>query len=90
VSKLNIKPGDLIEWVYEYDNELVVENEEIWSMIEERWVPIGSSFVHMCISVENETISWLNEKGLFRVHVDDIFLVQRKVGSLRVVPHVHR
>jgi len=70
VSKLNIKPGDLIEWVYEHDNELVVENEELWSRIEQRYVPIGSNLVHMCISVDDEMILWLNEKGLFHTRVD--------------------
>jgi len=69
--KFDIKPGDLIEWVYAYDNELVVEDEELWSRIEKRYVPIGRNLVHLCISVENSVYSWLNEKGLFRAHMND-------------------
>jgi len=72
VQKFDIKPGDLIEWTYKYNNKLVVENEILWSSIEKRYIPIGSKYVHMCIDLNDETYSWLNEKGLFRACVDDM------------------
>jgi len=83
-----IKPGDMIEWVYEHDGWRVADNEELWSRIEERWVPIGRELVHLCINYDDKTISWLNEKGLFRARVDDTVLLPSSRSSPVVVPHV--
>jgi len=71
MQKLNIKPGDLIEWVYKNDHVLVHKDEILWSTIEEKYVPIGSSLIHMCVSCDDETYSWLNKRGLFSVRCDD-------------------
>jgi len=93
MAKLNIKPGDLIEWVYEYDSFLAVEGEELYSSIEKRYVPIGSNLVHMCIDIDDETYSWLNEKGLFHAHVDDNLLGTTATAARyhwKVVPRVCR
>jgi len=70
-ERFDIKSGDLIEWVDILNNELVVGDKFLWSSTEKRYAPICSKYVHMCISVDDETYSWLNEKGLFHAHVDD-------------------
>jgi len=87
VSKsLNIKPGDLIEWVYKRNNELVIDDEMLWSTIEECYVPIGRELVHMCISVEGDVYSWLNEKGLFLARADDAPDARNQGVDVEVVP----
>jgi len=71
MTKFDFKPGDLIEWVYEYNNKLVNEYETLWSTITNKHVPIGRELIHMCISCDNKTYSWLNERGLFSAYVMD-------------------
>jgi len=66
-----MKPGDLIEWAYKGNNELVVSDEELWSSPMQAWVPIGSNMLHLLVSITDEHISWFNEKGFFHARVDD-------------------
>jgi len=87
-----IRPGDLIEWVYMPPGggqDLVVENELLWSFVEGRGVPIGRNLVHMCIASNNLTYSWLNSKGVFTASSRD---PTRMVGSPyhTVAPRVRR
>ena len=81
-----MKPGDLIEWVYKSNREVVVSGEELWSTPLERWVPIGSEQVHLLISITDETIVWLNSKGLFHARVDDTEEAFGEVADVGVVP----
>lgn len=83
-----MKPGDMIEWTYKLSGRLVHEDETLWSSTEERFVPIGSEMVHCLVSINDETFSWLNEKGLFHACVGD---TRRGTGAgrvWRVVPRV--
>jgi len=73
-----MKPGDLIEWVYRSDDKIVSSGEELWSTPMVQWVPIGSSMLHLLVSITDEHISWFNEKGFFHARVDDTH------GALRV------
>ncbi len=82
-----MKPGDLIEWVYKSNREVVVSGEELWSTPLERWVPIGSEQVHLLISITDETIVWLNDKGLFHAHVNDAARGLALPLLIQVVPH---
>ena len=66
-----MKPGDLIEWTYKSNGQPVIVGEELWSTPLKRWVPIGGEQVHLLISITDETIVWLNDKGLFHARVDD-------------------
>ena len=66
-----IKPGDIVEWVYEVTNDPVVEDETLWSCVSESWCQIGSGFVHTCIACDGLAITWLNSNGLFHARVDD-------------------
>jgi len=82
--EFDIKPGDVIEWVFENDGQLVDENETFWSSIEKNHVPIGSKFIHMCILYDNKKLAWLNELGLFEidVHSDVNELLVRRMNFL--------
>ena len=82
-----MKPGDMIEWVSKFSGELVHKRSRLWSTVEGRYVPIGSEMVHFLVSINNETFSWLNEKGLFHARVDD---ARRRLRPLRVRPVVPR
>jgi hypothetical protein len=65
-----MKPGDLIKWYYDHNNEIVRTNEELWSSLMQKWVPIG--IVSTLLHQDNKTYSWINSKGCFRARVDDI------------------
>jgi len=90
MAKLNIKPGDVIEWIYTCDNELVVKDETLYSSIERNYVPIGSNLFHVCISIDDETYSWLNKNGLFRTRTDETTGGFGRAASTRVVPRVRK
>ena len=66
-----MRPGDLIEWVYKQDGNIVLEREILWSSLMKRYVPIGSGHVHALISIDSEQITWMNEEGLFHARMDD-------------------
>jgi len=88
VSKFDINPGDLIVWRCTYYPEHdVYDDDTLYSTIENDWVPIGRNFVHMCISYDDKTYSWLNEKGLFRARVDDKAASKYKIAVKRVTVH---
>jgi len=57
MAKFDFKPGDLIEWVYMHNHKLVVGDEKLWSKIDNDWIPIGSKYIHMCISVDDDVYS---------------------------------
>jgi len=90
MTKLDFNPGDLIEWVYKCNNELAVENEILWSSIEKCYIPIGRELVHLCISVDDETYSWLNEEGLFCACVDDLRATSTPDRGMPVVPRIRK
>ncbi len=81
-----MKPGDMIEWVHKRSGHLVHEDETLWSAVERRFVPIGSEMVHFLVSINEETYSWLNEKGLFHARVDDSRSMARRCSRRSVVP----
>jgi len=84
MTKFNFAPGDLIEWRYWATDRLVRPNEELYSSIENEWVPIGSNLVHMCVRCENRHFTWLNEKGAFNAN----YLDDRALGSRSEQPRV--
>ena len=80
-----MKPGDMIEWVYKRNNEVVPFDTKIWSSPMNLWVPIGKA--SLLISITDETYTWLNDKGLFHARVDDTCLLSPSYGGiLGVVP----
>jgi hypothetical protein len=82
-----MKPGDLIEWVYQYNSQPVDENAQLWSTSMQRYIPIGVQPA-VLISITDEFYTWLTQKGLLHVHVDDAKApVRYRITSL-VVPRV--
>ena len=83
-----MKPGDLIEWIYDYNLSPADEREMLWSTVEMRYVPIGCELVHMLISCDNMTYSWLNGRGIFCASVNDTKVPMQVMGASNVIPVV--
>ena len=81
-----MKPGDTIEWTYKFSGMLVHKDEILWSNADGRYVPIGGEMVHLLVSVNDETYSWINEKGLFHARVDDSVGRRLAARAFWVVP----
>lgn len=64
-----MKPGDMIEWVYKHNSTVVDKDEELWSTLMYKWIPIGTPAI--LISVTEHECFWLSEKGLFSASSDD-------------------
>jgi plastocyanin len=83
-----IRPGDLIEWVYESDShQPVFEDEMHWSTPMNRWIPIGVQPA-ILISITDEFYFWLTFEGMYNARVDDTLKATAITGSLTVVPRV--
>jgi len=81
-----MKPGDFIEWVYKNNMALVVSDEELWSTPMQAWVPVGSSMLHLLVSITDEHISWFNENGFFHARVDDTIAGPGTYRFIEVLP----
>jgi len=72
-TQRDLKPGDLIEWVYEPENVLVAANEQLWSSVMKAWVFIGGA--HLLIARAEGTLTWLPlsalDKRLLHAREDD-------------------
>ena len=66
-----VKPGDVIEWVYVNTCRVVDTHETLFSTIERRYTSIGSGMVHILISHDDESLTWLNSDGLFSALISD-------------------
>lgn len=66
-----MNPGDLIEWRYRKMGKLVDAYDTVWSTVLQRYVPIGSKMVHLLISIDDSTLVWLNDMGLFQAKRSD-------------------
>ena len=80
-----MNPGDFIEWTYESDGNLVIEDELLYSTPMHRFVPIGC-VNNLLIAFHDEIIVWLNDKGLFHARVDDTDGVSSFWAAPEVVP----
>ena len=69
--KFDLKPGNLFDWVIEYNNKRVRLDEELWSSLMNRWIPIGGPEPMLCIGITDEGIVWLSVKGLFSASIKD-------------------
>jgi hypothetical protein len=70
-KELDLRPGDLIEWVYQGVNTLDVSEELLWSSVMLEFMK--PCRVSLLVNIDEEKISWLNENGLFCVHVLDLY-----------------
>ncbi len=82
-SIMNIKPGDLFEWVYKRNNSSVREGEELYSITIHDWIPCDG--LCLCIGTQDEVIHWISDKGLFhgRPH-NDTYRAARAINGRRV------
>lgn len=60
---MNIKPGDLFEWVYKYTNTTVLKNEVLYSFTMNKYVPCYG--MCLCIGINKDIIHWISDKRLF-------------------------
>jgi len=85
-----MKPGDLIEWFYKLNGDVVHPRETLWSSIEQRYVPIGGT--HLLVSIVNGELTFLTLgaqcKGLLRAHEDDLVSASDFEASWRIAPRV--
>ena len=79
-----MKPGDMIEWVYAHNNDIVVHNEQCYSQTMKQWIPIDGSM--LLISVIGSEIFFLRKEGLFRASADEAYIGASPTGCSRVVP----
>ena len=69
--KLDVKPGDLLEWVLT-TNGRIVKHDLRWFFDHGQLHggSIGSFLIHLCIAYDHPTIIWLNERGLFHANLN--------------------
>jgi len=78
-GEFDFKPGDLIEWAYRSNRELVVSEESFWSLSAKNFVPIGSKYVHMVVAYDGDKIVWYNKLGLHSASFDQFHQVSYRV-----------
>ena len=75
---LNIRPGDLIEWLRPYNGSDICEYEEMWSLTMKKYVPIGK--LALCIHVDDDVYSWLVDGRVFNAdYIPGTFPMPRQV-----------
>lgn len=70
MKKCKLFPGDMIEWVYMFNNLPVDKGDILWSSLMSQYVPINEP--SLLISITEDVYFWFNSKGLFHARVDDI------------------
>lgn len=58
---MNIKPGDLFQWVYMRNCIPVPPVEEVYTFTLDTWVTCAG--IHLCISVCGQQIHWMTNRG---------------------------
>ena len=79
-----IKPGDIIEWFYGYDQRRVDDRELCYSNTMTQWIPIGGSM--LCVGVADGVIFFLRKEGLFHARADETAGWGTARGEGAVVP----
>lgn len=80
---MNIKPGDLFEFVYEHSNSFVHKDEELWSDMMKKYVPCSG--VCLCIGINQNDIHWVSNRGLFNVRPPQAFHFSRALRAWSLV-----
>ncbi len=81
---MKIKPGDLFEWVYVFNNASVQIGEQLYSDSMKKW--ITCSGLCLCIGTNKDTIHWASDKGLFHARCDGSSKTQTLTLSQKVIP----
>lgn len=79
---MNIKPGDLFEWVYKDNNAIVLQGEQLYSDSMKKW--ITCSGLCLCIGTNKDIIHWVSDVGLFRARANE---VSWSFPHAMVIPH---
>lgn len=69
-----LRPGDAIEWVCHNRRVPVLTGEEMFSSRENAWTKIGGELFHVVVAVGDESLTWVNKRGVFTAKYDDFFL----------------
>ena len=69
-----LRPGDAIEWVCHNREVPVLADEEMFSSMENWWTKIGSELFHVVVAVGDDSLTWVNRRGVFTAKYDDFFL----------------
>jgi len=64
-----VKPGDLIEWVYTTNKQVVEPFEKVWSSTMAQWVTVVG--LNLLISHVHGVLTWMNDGRLFHARRDD-------------------
>lgn len=64
---MNIKPGDLFEWVYRCNNKSVLHNEKLYSYTMSKHVLCSG--VCLCIGINDNIIYWFSNNRLLHARV---------------------
>lgn len=64
---MNIKPGDLFEWVYTGDNSPTIKDEELYSHILVKWIPCNG--LCLCVGLNDKVIHWISNNWVFSAFV---------------------
>lgn len=64
---MNIKPGDLFEWVCLDGEEPVLCGERLWSYTMRKWLIIEDRLC-LCVAVNNQIIYWISNRQLFHLN----------------------
>lgn len=62
---MNIKPGDIFEWVYKHVQQALAPSEKIYTFTLNTTVPCHG--LHLCIGLANNCIIWLSNTGIIYV-----------------------
>lgn len=64
---MNIKPGDLFQWVYRRDNKPARQYEKLFSHSMGKHV--SCSGVCLCVGINNDIIYWVSSKVLLQARI---------------------
>ena len=81
-----MKPGDMIEWVFEDSGEEIYSDHMLWSTPLEEYVPVDG--IALLISITKDTYMWLNDKGLFHAYKCDKTTLLDVAMTRPIVPKV--
>jgi hypothetical protein len=60
---MNIKPGNLFEWVYKHNNESVVQDTKLYSYVMEKYIPCNG--LCLCVGIKQNVIYSISDAVFF-------------------------
>ena len=99
-SDFTPKPGDIFTWHYDYNNEKLPDDCQIWLSDQRIYVP--SFGINLLISLTETDIWWINSQSFFQARRDEMNpwtsgtsaagFIHARVDEMRPIPHrdMHR